>query len=427
MTRHFWVLVHRYAGLYMAFFLVVAGLTGSIITFTPQIQRWLNPPVKVVLRDAPRLDEVTLLERAQALEPQALVTGLRFNRPPDEPYSVRVEPRVDPAAPQHVGAGAFTLNLDPYSGAEISRQREPDGIWPITRQNFIGFVIALHYRLAVPGEIGTWLFGIAALVWTIDCFVSAYLTFPLSVQRREGPTAQSRAGARKSWWSRWKPAWLVKWSGSAYRVNFDLHRAGGLWVWLLLLVLAWSSVGFNLGEQVYQPVMKSIFTMPDPYGELPVLDPAPDKPGMGWREAHATAQRLMAEQARTHGFTVEKEDGLQFDASKGVFIYLVRSDHDLQDEGGNTYLLFDGTTGAFAGLNLPTGVNAGVTVHSWIFALHMGLLWGLPYKVFLCVVGLIVAMLSITGVYIWLKKRAAARVRHNNLLRGAANGDQPAC
>jgi uncharacterized iron-regulated membrane protein len=27
----FWVLVHRYAGLGMAFFLVVAGLTGSVL------------------------------------------------------------------------------------------------------------------------------------------------------------------------------------------------------------------------------------------------------------------------------------------------------------------------------------------------------------------------------------------------------------
>jgi len=29
-TRRFWVLVHRYAGLFMAFLLIVAGLTGSI-------------------------------------------------------------------------------------------------------------------------------------------------------------------------------------------------------------------------------------------------------------------------------------------------------------------------------------------------------------------------------------------------------------
>jgi uncharacterized iron-regulated membrane protein len=36
-TRRFWVLVHRYAGLFMAFFLSVAGLTGSILAFDGEI------------------------------------------------------------------------------------------------------------------------------------------------------------------------------------------------------------------------------------------------------------------------------------------------------------------------------------------------------------------------------------------------------
>jgi len=37
MTRGFWVLAHRYAGLFMAFFLIVAGLTGSILAFDGEI------------------------------------------------------------------------------------------------------------------------------------------------------------------------------------------------------------------------------------------------------------------------------------------------------------------------------------------------------------------------------------------------------
>lgn len=33
MTRQFWVLMHRYAGLYLAGFLILTGLTGSILAF----------------------------------------------------------------------------------------------------------------------------------------------------------------------------------------------------------------------------------------------------------------------------------------------------------------------------------------------------------------------------------------------------------
>jgi hypothetical protein len=51
-----------------------------------------------------------------------------------------------------------------------------------------------------------------ALVWTLDCLIGFYLTLPVST------------GA---FWRRWKPAWLVKWKAGAYRLNFDLRRAGG--------------------------------------------------------------------------------------------------------------------------------------------------------------------------------------------------------
>ncbi|MEF3365109.1 PepSY domain-containing protein [Methylocystis sp. 9N] len=34
-------------------------------------------------------------------------------------------------------------------------------------------------------------------------------------------------------------------------------------------------------------------------------------------------------------------------------------------------------------------------------------MFGLPYKIFVCAVGFVVAMLSVTGIYIWWKKRAA--------------------
>jgi len=404
MKRRHWVLVHRYAGLYMAFFLAVAGLTGSLIAFSHEIQEAIDPPPKVAPQAGLPLGPFELRDRAQAIVPQGRVNWLQLYRKPDAAYVARFEARTDPATGKPFAAPMPVLTLDPYTGAELSRVNEPDSLWPITRHNLINVVVALHYRLAVPGSIGVWLFGAAALVWTIDCFVSVYLTFPLSLRRRASAEARP---ARRSWWARWKPAWLVKWPGSAYRINFDLHRAGGLWAWLMLLVLAWSSVGFNLNEQVYTPVMKAVLQMPDPFGDLPTLDPPQAEPALAWRDAHAIGQRLMAEQARLHAFSVEREDALMYFADKGVFLYSVRSSRDLMDEGGGTYVLFDSRSGKFAGLIVPTGQQLGLTINSWIFVLHMAMVWGLPFKLFVCLMGLTVAMLSLTGVYLWLTKRRA--------------------
>lgn len=405
MTRHFWVLVHRYAGLYMAFFLLVAGLTGSILAFTQEINDCLNPPQKIAMQSRPRLNEFALRERAEALQSHGQVNILSFNRKPDEAYTAFFLPRTDPATGKPYELSFTQLSLNPYTGAEISRDQISDEIWPITRKNFLSLIIRLHYQLALPGMIGTWLFGIAALVWTLDCFVSAYLTFPLSVRRHQ----QNEAKPQKSWWLRWKPSWLVKWRGSAFRVNFDLHRAGGLWVWLMLLVLAWSSVGFNLGEQVYQPVMKAVFNMCNPYADLPELATPKPEPALAWQDALRIAREQMTEQARINGFNVLHEEILQYNAEKGVFFYIVRSDRDLRDEVGDTWLVLDGDTGKFHGLYLPTGQNAGTTLNSWLFTLHMAMIWGLPYKIFECLVGIVIAMLSVTGVYIWFKKRKARR------------------
>ncbi len=421
MTRHFWVLVHRYAGLFMAFFLIVIGLTGSIIVFNPELYDWLDPQPKVEPRAAPILDAYTLRERAQALVPHGMVNVLSFHIKPGDPYVAGIEPRIDPASGKPYELDVSTLYLDPYTGALLKRDNYAGDIWPITRQNLMPLINRLHYQMALPGSIGSYLFGIVALVWTIDCVVSAYLTFPVGVRRRKAGEPSAPAKKQRNWLARWwNPAWLVKWNGSAYRVNFDLHRAGGLWVWIMLLALAWSSVGFNLNEEVYNPVMKAVFNMPDPYGSsLPKLDRPRADPALDWRTAHEAARKLMAEQAQHLGFKVEREDLLMYRSDQGVFLYVVRSDRDLLDEGASTTLLFD-DMGKFLSVTLPTGQNAGSTIHTWIFALHMAQIWGLPFRIFVTCMGILIIMLSVTGVYIWLKKRKARRLSQERQLQQAA-------
>ena len=64
-------------------------------------------------------------------------------------------------------------------------------------------------------------------------------------------------------------------------------------------------------------------------------------------------------------------------------------------------------TGALISLDLPVGEHSGNTVTAWLRALHMADVFGLPYRIFVCVLGLVITMLSVTGVYIWSKKREA--------------------
>ncbi|HTV32082.1 MAG TPA: PepSY-associated TM helix domain-containing protein [Methylocella sp.] len=72
MVRHFFVFIHRWAELAMALFLVVVGLTGSVLAFREELDVWLNPKLLTVAkRDAPLLDGFVLHEKAAALYPEA--------------------------------------------------------------------------------------------------------------------------------------------------------------------------------------------------------------------------------------------------------------------------------------------------------------------------------------------------------------------
>lgn len=71
----------------------------------------------------------------------------------------------------------------------------------------------------------------------------------------------TKGEGNRGFWQRWQPAWKIKFSAGATRINFDIHRAFGLWAWGMLFILAWSSVAFNL-EEVYNPVMNTLFGAP---------------------------------------------------------------------------------------------------------------------------------------------------------------------
>ncbi len=385
--RPLWVLVHRWVGLTIAAFLVIVGLTGSLLAFLPELNHWLGPQ----LHPGPHgvaLDAATLARRAEILMPHASARTVYLGDV--GAASVGMVPR----------SGAIPLDfsslvLDAVTGEELGRLQ--GGGLPTALEGVMPFVYQLHMNLAL-GEIGAWILGVTALVWTADCFIALYLTLP----------RPSRHSLRDLL-ARWKPAWLVKWRTSTYRINFDLHRAGGLWVWPLLIVFAWSSVFFNVND-VYMSATKLVLDIEPPPWMWPAQPPRSDasKP-LEWEEAQAVGEKLMAEQAREHGFTIERPDALYFRPAKGLIQYRVHSSHDIGNHYGATSVLFDAYTGVLVAVSLPSGQYRGNTVTSWLIGLHMADVFGLPYRIFVCVLGLVITLLSASGVYIWWRKRGARK------------------
>lgn len=423
MTRQFWVYIHRYIGLVMAVFLIIVGLTGSILAFYDEIDDWLNPissrsHTRVGVQDRLPLDAFALSEKALALMPQGRITWINLEpQKTGEAYTVYLEPRIDPATKKPYPLEISSLKLNPYSGSEVKNSRydrqalKENGYFPLSRKTFLPFIYALHYALAL-GETGGLILGIIALAWTLDCFVGFYLTLPKRRSKHPATTGQRASVAKPpSFWHRWKPAWQIKRNASAFRLNYDLHRAFGLWTWVMLFIFAWSSVMFNL-PKVYQPVMEFLFDMPPEQIQPPPEPNAPKFVSVAeFRKAYTIGQRLMAEQAKRHGFAVHQESSLIYDDATGLFDYIVCSDRDVS-QAGQTGVTFNADTGAFVKLDPPaTGELSGVLVQYWLIVLHMASVWGLPYKLFVCFMGLVITMFSVTGIYIWYKKNRAARLK----------------
>lgn len=412
------VKLHRYAGLLMAGFLVVVGITGSLLAFYDDLDALTAPSMHKVQRstsDAQLLDPFLLRERVQQAYPDTWVHFVPLKPEAGKTASFFLQGAVNPATGDEAKISVDQAFIDPYTG-DITGER----LWGDISEgvkNLMPFVYRLHYALAIPGEAGIMVLGVIALIWTIDCFTGVWLTFP--PRRRRGtafftkPASTKPAPIKpflvKQWWKRWQPSWKVRWSNGGYKLNFDLHRAGSLWLWAMLFIFAWSSVGFNLPEQVFRPVMASLFDYENVWENLPKRKTPQPEPGIPWREAHMHARALMAAEAARQSVRIFEEDQLSYDASNAIYRYRVFSDQDIGEDHGGTNLWFDANNGHLLAFETPTGMRNGNTVANWMFYLHMGSVFGLPYRIFVCIFGLFVVLVSITGVIIWLRKRRARR------------------
>jgi uncharacterized iron-regulated membrane protein len=374
------VILHRYLGLATALFLVLLGLTGSVLAWREPVSAWLAPELHEAPARGPVLTPEQLAQRVAVADPHAAIVFFPLNLKAGEGTPVRVGSRDR--------LGYDTLWLDPVSGHELGRT-DSEAAWPTTR-TCVDWLYHLHRQLAIPGRWGVWILGIVSLLWFFDCFIGAYLTFP-----RGHPVFR-----------RWWPAWTVRYT----RVNYDLHRAGGLWPWLLLAVMALSGVYFNLNQELFMPALRTVATVSaEPFDSVP---PAPDSTPVTVTLSQAATIGL--NEAHSRGWPAVPE-GIYHDVGRRFwFIYFEKAESQWATAG--SYGVFvDDRSGAVTYVRTPKGTAADVFVN-WLSALHMGEVFGIPYKVVLCLLGLVVAGLSATGVLIWWRKLQSRHAMHRRKL-----------
>lgn len=428
--RATFVLLHRWAGLITALFLFMSGVTGAIISWDHALDDLLIKQFIEVKTQGPPTPSVELAKRIEDRDTRARVTYLFTTPEAGESLWFFVQPRIDPATGKRYVLDYNQVYLDPNTGVELGR-RYWGAVWPITRENFVSFLYRLHYTLHIPEFWGSdrWgmrLLGIIAIIWTIDCFIGFYLTLPARRQANAARADVIRRQLQRRFWTRWAPAWMIKTQGSAYRINCDIHRAFGLWTWLLLFVIAFTAFSLNLYLEVFSPIMKKVSDYtPTPY-EQRTASPLdnPIEPKLTFADIVAKAQV----DGRQRGWDLPV--GAVSYAQQFGF-YSARFFRPGDDHGaagvGPAELYYDGLDGRPIGARIPwDGTAADIFVQAQ-FPMHSGRILGLPGRILISLMGLVVAALSVTGVVIWYRKRRSRKLAEARNQRYAAGQQLCSC
>jgi len=383
MLRKLLVSLHRWIGLATAVFLFIAGLTGALIGWNHELDSWLNPQLFSV--SAAGRTPLTALEIAQRVEredPRLQVTWLPLAVEDGNAIDIRVAAR--PGVPG-LTPDFDQVMLDPYTGARLGQRMW--GEFSLTRETIIPFIYKLHYTLQLPAtggvDIGTLLMGIIGIAWALDCCISLWISFPS--------------------FASWRKSFAFRWAQGGPKLVFDLHRSGGVWLWGLLLIMAVTSVSMNLPYQVARPLLGKFSELaPDPF-QLVAPTPAPG-PLLAREEVVDIARRT----ARERGWQAPA-GGIFYSAVNGIYgvgFYAPGNDH-ADGSLGNIWAYFDAYSGELRGASVPGSGSAGDVFMQAQFPLHSGRILGMSGRILVSCLGVLIAVLSLTGVLIWARRRRA--------------------
>jgi len=420
--------IHRYTGLVMAGFLIIAGFTGSLLAFHDELDNVFNHQLAQIERqDEPQLPIATLHDKVVAAYPEYNFSSMPTSVAADKSTVFSVDRVRGQSAKNQPKAPFQEVYINPYNGDILGTRDKDEWAW----RNTMWKVFWLHRDLLL-GDIGKLLLGVIALLWTINCFIGFYLTLPRTVKKSH-ETHRKTVKKRASFIKRWLSAWKIRRKTNTFKLNYDVHHAFGLWLWLMLFVIAWSSVGFNL-QQVYKPVMQAVVGLESREGKegkegkerekgkshksdkfsaqvlpnvTPVINATADIVNKANSIEYVSKQANIA--AQKNGVTVQKLLGIRWVAEDNQWQMRFKTDKDIGTHGGASSITVDAATGKVEKVNFGYQSSFGTKADQWLSTLHMGHISHgvshLAYQIFLALIGLAVVVLSGTGVYLWAKGR----------------------
>ena len=364
--------IHLYLSMIAGMFIVLIGLTGSLLVFEHELNRILHPDLYRVTEG----EKVTYEKAIQTIAAEHPKGDIQRVYTPDEPsaqgvYLFRVKE----------GKEKQEIYIDPGSG-KINGE--------LGEKAFFNQVGELHYHLLLNDFKGKEIVGIIGFIFFFIILSGLYLWWP---------------GIRK-----WMRGFIIRQSRNQYVKQFDLHRVIGAVSVPFLLIVSLTGGLFVYDKTIFgwfgakatvMPAKEKLISKPLSGGKIP-LD----------RLLH-TAEKEVPEGTIMQVRIPEKVK--QGKAEGAIEIRMSRS----YDPGnGNVKVWMDQYSGKVIA-KMDPNVDRGLTYQTWHLPLHTGTFGGIFTKVLYVIGGLTPSILMFTEIYMWWYKKKNRRKQKGNSVTAA--------
>jgi uncharacterized iron-regulated membrane protein len=355
--RRFLFQVHLYAGLTVGALLAVMGLTGAALVFGEELDRQLQPEVSVVVPGDGWVPVSRVLESVTASQGGASPRFLRMPQRPDAPLVAWMDAH-----------GSRRVYVDPYSGAVLGVRAVGDSLVATLRE--------LHVSL-LSGETGEAVVGASGCVLIVLGLSGLVLWWPGRRKLALGFTVR-----RPLLWR---------------RANYDLHKLGGIFSLVFLLLSALTGVSLVFPAPFEQTLRWA--TRAPPRSAPPAPGPAAGEP-LPIDVLLAAADRSLPGARTTR---------IDLPASPGAVLRVRKRFPEELHPLGMSLVYVDRHSGAVLRAERALEAPLASRLLALRYPLHIGVWGGTATRCLAVLTGLFPAGLFLTGFFLWLSGRNPPR------------------
>jgi hypothetical protein len=349
-----------------------------MLIFENEFTEWQNPHLyNVTPLESGARPLTSLLPEILATQPQgAEITYIDIKGNPSKSYRIDIDFGDDESK---------TVFVDQYTGKILGE--EPDDI------AFFTVMYRLHRFLLQSRPKGDGIFwgkrivGISTIIFVFIIITGIVVWVP-----RRG----------RSWGNRFKISVKHGW----HRLWYDLHVAGGIYVALLLLVMALTGLTWAF------PWYRTAF-----YGIL-----APEKNELSTTEndsfdiaanepTDTTTLTQFAVWQRVYDAVKQRSNYVEISINPDEVRARIS---DCGNRRASDYYEFDTATGAITSVELYKNASNNSKLRGWVYSLHTGSWGGFWVRLIYFIAAMFGATLPLTGYYLWIRRTLRSKKQHSH-------------